>query len=140
VGLIILIAKLFSNDCTGGELREPIDLGRNPVIRTISLSPSACRPVAALLKSLLSHLVLPNLERINLIFERQPQSMDLRGWEEMDAILDSERFIALRRVVLYATHRGVDDPWLLKLSEKLHSLNSKDIMHVHSSKVRLIHS
>jgi hypothetical protein len=66
--------------------------------------------------------------------------MDLRGWEEIDAILDSERFIALRRVVLYAARHGVDDPWLMRLSEQLHSLNSKEIMHVHSSKVRLIHS
>ena len=66
--------------------------------------------------------------------------MDLEGWKEIDAILDSERFIALRRVVLYAVHPsvdyGTDDP---KLSEQLHSLNSKGILHVHSSKVRHIH-
>ena len=72
VCLIILIAKLFSNDCTDSELLAPVDLGRNPNIGTMSLEASAYRPAAVLLKSLLSHLVLPNLERINFDIPEAP--------------------------------------------------------------------
>jgi hypothetical protein len=116
------------NDCIGSVLL-PIDLGRNPNIRIISLEASSHNIVTVYLKSLLSNLVLPNMERINFIFTGSPSNR--QGWKEVDAILDSERFVALRRVMLYV-RRPFDDhvAWLMQLSEQLHSLNSKGILHV----------
>jgi hypothetical protein len=123
----------------------PIDLERNPNIQILSLHATAQHLVAASLKFLLSHLVLPNMERINfLLFMRDTEGTDVQVWKDIDAILDSERFIALRRVVLCFTdplvEYGVDDPRLMKLYEQLHSLNSKGMLHVHSSKVNHIRS
>jgi hypothetical protein len=108
----------------------PIDLGRNPNIRIISLE--AHGSLAASLKYLLSDITLPNMERIDLIFTGS--SSNLGGWKDVDAILDSERFVALRRVMLYVRHPIFDDRaivvWPMKLSEQLHSLNSKGILRV----------
>jgi hypothetical protein len=134
---------LFSNDCTGDGLLRPIDLGQNPNIRIISLE-APDRRIIATLKSLLSHIVLTNIERINLIFYEQSETTDLPDWKEIDVILDSKRFVTLRRVMLYVLHlvddHGVDDAWFMKLSEQLHSLNSKGIWHVHSSGSKVHHT
>jgi hypothetical protein len=123
----------FSNVCTGDGLVRPIDLGQNPNIRIISLE-APDRRIGAALKSLLSHMVSTNIERINLIFFKPT---DLPDWKEIDAILDSKGFVTLRRIMLYVLDsQGADDAWLLK---PLRSLNSKGIWHVHS-KVHHIHS
>jgi hypothetical protein len=91
------------------------------------------RNVTVPLKFLLSHLVTPNtIERINLIFIDYHE--DLQGWREIDAVLDCERFAALRHVGLYILMSEYD-AWIMKLSGQLQSLSSRGILHVHSSKV-----
>jgi hypothetical protein len=84
------------------------------------------------------------MERINLIFAENSENTDLPGWKEIGAILDSERFVALRHVVLYILrpwkNYGIDDEWLVKLSDQLHSLNYRGILRVHRLDVRPIHS
>jgi hypothetical protein len=81
------------------------------------------------------------VERIDLIFTRYEEGADLQGWKEIDAILNSGRFVALRSVVVYALDSLVnraDDPWLMKLYEQLPLLNSKGMLHARSSNVRHI--
>jgi hypothetical protein len=132
----------FANKRTGSEPLRPIGLVPLPDIRIISLK--IIRPTEMVpLKFLLSHILTPNtVERINLIFAGYCEGTDVEGWKEVDAILDSKRFTALRHVglcVLFGDS-DADQAWLMKLSEQLHSLSSKGILHVHSSKVYHIHS
>ena len=125
------------NDCPDG-VAGPIDLGPNPNIRTISLKAPAQFIMEDPPKSLLSHLVSPNLERLNLIIEDYVWK-NFEGFEDIDVILGGERFAMLRHVGLYILDPygdlGVNDGWFTSLREELPSLHSKGILHVHCSEV-----
>ena len=68
--------------------------------------------------------------KTNVSWSKYRKGKNLQRWKDIDALLASETFITLRRVVLYLLQPSVGyNDETMNLCEQLHSLNSKGIWH-----------
>ena|ERR1700722_4929156 len=97
----------------GSPTKDTIDVKCNPNIRRLTVRGGMLPQVASYLKYLLSRISAPNMQQITIttgvLRPRQAQAMNWRGWNEVDQVLDGEKFRGLRGVeITVTTYEGME--------------------------------
>ena len=125
----------------GSPTEDTIDVECNPNIRRLAVRTLQTRVLpqfASYLKYLLSRLSAANIQQITIAVPLwSDETMNWRGWNEVDQVLDDVKFRGLRRVAIVVTTFGDMDFIRQHLTGQFSSMYGKGILDIREGSLNL---